>query len=229
MVNLNISLKWKDFFLLFVVATELMALIFKIDIIHLSIKPFIIPSFILVFLKKSFLTTKQGKWLLFALLFSFFGDVFLLFEGEVWFLLGLSAFLIAHLFYTFLFFKISRPIKLKILHAVIISFYSLFLSFLLYIIWDSLEKLLIPVIIYGFTITIMAVLAGFSSINTGKIGFLFGSLFFVFSDSIIAVSKFLFIENIGYNFPFFIMLTYIVAQFLLVNTISNYIKSPFKN
>lgn len=229
MVNLNISLKWKDFFLLFVVATELMALIFKIDIIHLSIKPFIIPSFILVFLKKSFLTTKQGKWLLFALLFSFFGDVFLLFEGEVWFLLGLSAFLIAHLFYTFLFFKISRPIKLKILHAVIISFYSLFLSFLLYIIWDSLEKLLIPVIIYGFTITIMAVLAGFSTINTGKIGFLFGSLFFVFSDSIIAVSKFLFIENIGYNFPFFIMLTYIVAQFLLVNTISNYIKSPFKN
>jgi uncharacterized membrane protein YhhN len=229
MVNLNISLKWKDFFLLFVVATELMALIFKIDIIHLSIKPFIIPSLILVFLKKSFLTTKQGKWLLFALLFSFFGDVFLLFEGEVWFLLGLSAFLIAHLFYTFLFFKISRPIKLKILHAVIISFYSLFLSFLLYIIWDSLEKLLIPVIIYGFTITIMAVLAGFSTINTGKIGFLFGSLFFVFSDSIIAVSKFLFIENIGYNFPFFIMLTYIVAQFLLVNTISNYIKSPFKN
>ena len=229
MVNLNISLKWKDFFLLFVVATELMALIFKIDIIHLSIKPFIIPSFILVFLKKSFLTTKQGKWLLFALLFSFFGDVFLLFEGEVWFLLGLSAFLIAHLFYTFLFFKISRPIKLKILHAVIISFYSLFLSFLLYIIWDSLEKLLIPVIIYGFTITIMAVLAGFSTINTGKIGFLFGSLFFVFSDSIIAVSKFLFVENIGYNFPFFIMLTYIVAQFLLVNTISNYIKSPFKN
>ena len=229
MVNLNISLKWKDFFLLFVVATELMALIFKIDIIHLSIKPFIIPSLILVFLKKSFLTTKQGKWLLFALLFSFFGDVFLLFEGEVWFLLGLSAFLIAHLFYTFLFFKISRPIKLKILHAVIISFYSLFLSFLLYIIWDSLGKLLIPVIIYGFTITIMAVLAGFSTINTGKIGFLFGSLFFVFSDSIIAVSKFLFIENIGYNFPFFIMLTYIVAQFLLVNTISNYIKSPFKN
>lgn len=229
MVNLNISLKWKDFFLLFVVATELMALIFKIDIIHLSIKPFIIPSLILVFLKKSFLTTKQGKWLLFALLFSFFGDVFLLFEGEVWFLLGLSAFLIAHLFYTFLFFKISRPIKLKILHAVIISFYSLFLSFLLYIIWDSLEKLLIPVIIYGFTITIMAVLAGFSTINTGKIGFLFGSLFFVFSDSIIAVSKFLFIENIGYNFPFFIMLTYILAQFLLVNTISNYIKSPFKN
>ena len=229
MVNLNISLKWKDFFLLFVVATELMALIFKIDIIHLSIKPFIIPSLILVFLKKSFLTTKQGKWLLFALLFSFFGDVFLLFEGEVWFLLGLSAFLIAHLFYTFLFFKISRPIKLKILHAVIISFYSLFLSFLIYIIWDSLEKLLIPVIIYGFTITIMAVLAGFSTINTGKIGFLFGSLFFVFSDSIIAVSKFLFVENIGYNFPFFIMLTYIVAQFLLVNTISNYIKSPFKN
>jgi len=54
-------------------------------------------------------------------------------------------------------------------------------------------------------------------------------LFFVFSDSIIAVSKFLFVENIGYNFPFFIMLTYIVAQFLLVNTISNYIKSPFKN
>ena len=229
MVNLKISLKWKDFFLLFVVATELMALIFKIDIIHLSIKPFIIPSFILVFLKKSLLTTKKGKWLLFALLFSFLGDVFLLFEGEVWFLLGLSAFLIAHLFYTFLFFKISRPIKLKILHAVIISFYSLFLSFLLYIIWDSLEKLLIPVIIYGFTITIMAVLAGFSTINTGKIGFLFGSLFFVFSDSIIAVSKFLFIENIGYNFPFFIMLTYILAQFLLVNTISNYIKSPFKN
>ena len=229
MVNLKISLKWKDFFLLFIVTTELMALIFKIDVIHLSIKPFIIPSFILVFFKKSLFTTKQGKWLLFALLFSFFGDVFLLFEGEVWFLLGLSAFLIAHLFYTFLFFKISRPIKLKILHAIIISFYSLFLSFLLYIIWDSLEKLLIPVIIYGFTITIMAALAGFSTINTGKIGFLFGSLFFVFSDSIIAVSKFLFIENIGYNFPFFIMLTYIVAQFLLVNTISNYIKSPFKN
>ena len=158
----------------------------------------------------------------------FFGDVFLLFEGEVWFLLGLSAFLIAHLFYTFLFFKISRPIKFKILHAIIISFYSLFLSFLLYIIWDSLEKLLIPVIIYGFTITIMAVLAGFSTINTGKIGFFIWVIVFVFSDSIIAVSKFLFIENIGYNFPFFIMLTYIVAQFLLVNTISNYIKSSLK-
>ena len=53
MVNLKISLKWKDFFLLFVVTTELMALIFKLDVIHLSIKPFIIPSLILVFLKKS--------------------------------------------------------------------------------------------------------------------------------------------------------------------------------
>ena len=55
-------------------------------------------------------TKKLNKHFVFGLLFSFLGDVFLLGTGELYFILGLICFLIAHIFYIIMVLKIIKKL-----------------------------------------------------------------------------------------------------------------------
>jgi len=152
-----------------------------------------------------------------ALVFSWFGDVLLLYTGrnEQYFMFGLGAFLIAHLFYIFCFrkYRFTGP---TIKWYVILPILAYSGCLLIYII-PNLDDMLVPVIAYAIVITVMAIAALLRKGRTTDYSFYFtfiGALLFVISDSLIAVNKF--VESIP-NGSLLIMITYIMAQYLIVN------------
>jgi uncharacterized membrane protein YhhN len=166
------------------------------------------------------ITNFPNKKILFsALLFSWIGDILLLFvfKDGLFFIFGLVAFLTAHIFYVILFVKelnISRgKFTLRKPGLLIVLIYMvIFLSLLI----PHLGNLLIPVIIYSLVISAMLYTALLLAPHLPKPSsalLLSGAISFVISDSILAIDKFY------YQLPyagFLIMLTYLYAQGALV-------------
>ena len=162
----------------------------------------------------------SNKKILFsALLFSWIGDILLLFvfKDGLFFIFGLVAFLTAHVFYVILFVKelnISRgKFTLRKPGLLIVLIYmAIFLSLLI----PHLGDLLIPVIIYSLVISAMLYTAFLLAPHLRRSSsalLLSGAISFVISDSILAIDKFY------YQLPyagFLIMITYLYAQGALV-------------
>ena len=162
-----------------------------------------------------FVSTKKINTLFsLGLFFSFLGDVFLLGSGELYFILGLLSFLIAHVFYIIMVVKMLSKVKWKLLVIASIPFVIVFCS-LLYILYDSLGEMKIPVIIYSLTISVFGIVSLLLHLQkkvSSSIILVVGVLFFITSDSILAVN--LFHLQHPY-FPLLIMMTYVLAQFLI--------------
>lgn len=149
-----------------------------------------------------------------GLLFSLFGDLFLLGSGELYFILGLIFFLIAHVFYIIMVFKILLEIRLKDFMIAGIPYLLLFLI-LINVLYDGLGSMKIPVIIYAMTISFLGVvslLLFLQSRTKTSLLLLFGVLVFITSDTILALN--LFYEKQSF-YPILIMTTYVMAQFLI--------------
>lgn len=152
-----------------------------------------------------------------ALFFSWLGDVLLLFDKFTsYFIYGLTAFLTAHLFYIFYFWKIRRSNKIQqlpnIFFFVGIAVYSvLFFSFLA----PNVADLIVPVGIYGLIISIMLGMS-LTSFDLGKSVFgkfcVAGAFLFAVSDSVLAINRFAMPMKYA---PALIMITYGIAQFLI--------------
>ena len=190
----------------------------NIDILHFVAKPLLVPALLLlVFFTRS---AAPGKNLLLTgLFFSWLGDVFLLFEYKhaLFFIFGLVSFLTTHIFYIVYFFRIksnksSLLKKQPILIALVLS-YGITLVWQLY---PHLSDLKLPVMVYAAVICsmLLASLHIFLKVNKTAAGFyLFGALFFVLSDSLLAINKFY--QPFAYA-GICIMLTYCAAQFFIV-------------
>lgn len=184
----------------------------------LFLKPLLIPllGFGVYFYRKF----PSRNILLTALLFSWIGDVILLFAdiAEIYFIIGLVSFLIAHIAYCVLFNKQNTgEIHInKVLFAIgslVIAFY---LIAMVMILMPNLGDLKIPVIIYASVISTMLLFAFNGYLIWKKKGALYiflGATVFVISDSILAMNKF---HAPIQQSAFFIMLTYLVAQYLIV-------------
>ncbi|TYC17846.1 lysoplasmalogenase [Bizionia gelidisalsuginis] len=184
--------------------------------LHFISKPLIVSVLILYFLN----TTKQQKvaWrrlTLLALAFSLLGDVLLLFvfKSEFFFMGGLLAFLITHTLYCIVFLK-HRNKALKPYR--IIALFVVYAIGLFVLLKPGLGELLIPVLVYMSVILLMGITAylrkGNSPNTSFKLVFL-GALFFIISDSILAINKF-YLPVPYFNFS--IMFTYALAQLLIV-------------
>ncbi len=202
----------QGFIILFFVASALNILGIGLELKSLSMacKPVIIPSLILHLLLSN-KALSRGYYL--ALLFSFLGDVLLMFEGNQFFLSGIGSFLITQISFSYLLFpsfKRSSTFN-KLLGSVLFLTYFLGLVSFMY---PNLGDFKIPVLIYGFTICIF----GYFSFLTwrtveGKSPFIiFGAVLFIISDSMIALNTFYFHENI---FTYWVMITYVGAQYLI--------------
>ncbi|MFD2939235.1 lysoplasmalogenase [Flavobacterium notoginsengisoli] len=184
----------------------------------LFLKPILIP--ILGFGAYFYRKFPTQNTLLIALLFSWIGDVILLFTdlGEIYFIIGLVSFLIAHILYCILFNKQNRVRKKQnktffVIGSVLIATY---LIGMVSVLMPHLGDLEIPVSIYATVISIMLLFA-FNGLlvweRPGNLLVFLGAFFFVVSDSILAVNKFY------YPIPkssFLIMITYLLAQYLIV-------------
>jgi uncharacterized membrane protein YhhN len=159
-------------------------------------------------------TKTMNKHFVLGLFFSFLGDVLLIGSGEIYFILGLLFFLIAHVFYIIMLLKILQKTRLKNFIIAGIPFLLLFLV-LINVLYDGLGTMKIPVIVYAMTISFFGVVSLLLYIQTQtKISLLllFGVLIFIASDTILALN--LFYEKLSF-YPILIMMTYVLAQYLI--------------
>lgn len=165
------------------------------------------------------------KLALAAFLFSWLGDIFLMFtdKGEVFFSSGIFAFLISQVFYIILFLKTinlsgKKPFLRK--HPFWLIAYIAYGLLFIILLYGNLNTVLrIAIFIYIGAILGMSAMALNRLGNGHPVSFTLvftGSLFFVLSDSLIAIDKFL------YSFDHaraIILFTYILAQYLIMRGI----------
>lgn len=179
-------------------------------------KPLLLLTLILVVFKQA--SFQHKNTLLFALVFSWFGDTFLLFQStdEWFFILGLSSFFLAHVFYIFLFKRLIQNKPGQLYKFMIIGLVASYLALFLYLLTPYLGEMLIPVYAYSMIISLMLYFAFMlfkSRTNRGGLITLFGALLFTASDSILGVNKFY--DSLP-NAGIMIMLPYILAQGAIV-------------
>ncbi len=154
-----------------------------------------------------------------GLFFAFLGDLLLTRNGELFFLLGMAAFIGTHISNSIYFLRLY-PLYLSkgwyaIMAAIILTFVS---GAVIGKIGPALGSFKLPIIIYMVIISCMAILAA----NTYNHRFLkqltlryfiTGAAVFVLSDGILALNKFYYHESL---LDLAVMLTYGIAQCLLV-------------
>lgn len=199
-------------------ATDIFANLTQNPGIHFYSKPALMPILIFYYSLNARKLSSAKFLIVAALALSWLGDVLLLFDRlyGAYFIYGLAVFLAAHIFYVLYFLLIRKVNKVgrfpnKIIFAAIVFYVLAFLAVLA----PNATNLIVPLAIYGLTISVMLA-AGLSAFDFGKNGFgklcALGAVFFVVSDSILAINRF--ILPFGYAM-FLIMTTYAVAQLLI--------------
>ena len=214
-----------------ILAVHLAGIVFNIQLLEYFIKPMIVIWLMLYFLSQTVsISSRLKKWILAALFFSWAGDVLLLFQqnNSIFFLLGLSAFLIAHIFYIVFFnsVRVKENVRGNVWLLLIVAVYYGSLITLLY---SHLGGMKLPVLLYGIVISCMLMLAmHMLSIKNKTAGkwMMTGALLFVMSDSLLAINKFYQPFEIA---SVAIMITYGLAQLFIVEGAIQYIVSVGKN
>jgi len=215
---------------LLVLAADLFAVYNSNETLRYITKPLLMPLLIVLFIfETKDLASSLKKWIILALAFSWTGDVLLMFESMNgnFFIFGLVAFLLAHIFYILYFENVIRKEGLNKNYwwflPVIIYYVSL-----IYILSPHLGDMKLPVRIYGIVISYMLIQA----LQAGRIKDLSaatlmigGAILFITSDSILAINKFY--ESFEYA-GIAIMLTYGIAQALITIGAVRYIISASK-
>lgn len=196
-------------------------------LLHNSQIDHIVKPLILIWIGGYFLLHAKGidkvvvKLAGFGFLFSWFGDLFMMFSAEfIYFVLGILSFLIAQVLYAFLFLRsinlLGKKPFLKKKPAWLIPYiaFGLIIYILLFPQLDAVLK--VAIFVYMLAILTMSAMALNRYGNGHPVSFSLifaGSLFFVASDTMIAINRFL--VPVPYE-GFFIMSTYILAQFLIM-------------
>ncbi len=172
----------------------------------------IIPIILLSFLVVRAGINSVSLHLLLALLFSLGGDVLL--EMNL-FVPGLSSFLLAQLLYGSLFLRYHSRWSADYQLSLLFAGASLVMAVIM---WNYAGDMRLPVIAYLLVITFMGLSANTSTIK----GVTLGAAVFILSDSIIAIDRFVMAVPAS---GWLIMITYYVAQFLLVSAVIQEIQS----
>jgi len=195
------------------------------DITNIAILSDISKPLLIPFLGGYYMAGKsiyRSKPLLIALFFCWIGDVSLMFVGlnSNWFMIGLAAFLVAHIFYIITYRQhrweskeneLLVPQKIRFSLPVVLAGTGLVV-----VLYPVLGTLQVPVMIYATALIVMVMNAIFRFGRTTPRSYwmtLAGAVLFMVSDGILAINKFMGTIEMG---GVYIMLTYIVAQFLIV-------------
>ncbi|MCF6180964.1 lysoplasmalogenase [Lutibacter sp.] len=205
--------KIKVTFFVFVLASilDIVGIIFSIPILIYIFKPLIIFSLLFLYV---FSLPKRLKWYVMALELSFFGDVLLLFTGNLFFIAGLVSFLLAHILFIKIVISRIKTVNFLKLAISVIPFLVTFIL-LIFTLKDSLHEMLLPVIIYGVIISTfgtVSLLAYLNKKSKKSMLMLFGAIFFMISDSLLAINKF---YNPAHILEVIVMATYVIAQYLI--------------
>ncbi len=197
-------------------------------VIRVATKPLLMILLLVFVSVRLEIVTTEKRLLQSAILASLAGDIFLLLDtgGSIWFMLGLIAFLVAHIFYIILFVRIRRKNQpRKKWNIVVLALLAAYVGLFFYLLYPGLGSLKIPVIVYASVLAGMLGMA-FHAFDTTKQTFgmfaVMGAFLFLISDSLLAINKFyssFFLSGV------LIMLTYGLAQLFIVLGVSKYIRS----
>jgi uncharacterized membrane protein YhhN len=206
---------------LFIIASlgEILSEVNRLQYLHQVCKPLIMVTLGIYYLSRAeYRSAVVGL----AIFFSLAGDVLLMFEGEnpSFFILGLAAFLIAHISYILAYRQHqdeSLENSLKGVQKIRFSFPIVLAGTgLIVVLYPSLGSLKIPVVMYALILIVMVLNSVFRYGRTSDVSFwlvFVGSIFFMFSDSVLAINKFFRpVAAAGV----WIMGTYILAQVLII-------------
>jgi len=193
-------------------AAVLIAILFKVPTLYLVAKPLLMVTLLIYFLSASKGYPGWRMLVVFALVFSWGGDVFLMLDDM--FVAGLASFLVAHIFYIIAYQKTGAATgKIKPFELVAFALYGIALMWILY---PGLGGMFVPVAAYAVVLLTMGVWAHKRRGATAIASFKYvsaGVILFVISDSLIAINKF------AFEVPaerLLVMSTYITAQFLII-------------
>jgi uncharacterized membrane protein YhhN len=182
------------------------------------IKGCLIPLLIVIFIINFRLSLKGINLLMLSgLFFSWAGDVAIDFA----FIPGLACFLVAQVMYLTTFYLTPGKNVIFREKAYLIIPVLLFGTGLIYVLYNDLGDMMIPVIIYAVVILTMLASAINRLRKVNRLSYyllLAGAILFVLSDSAIAINKFTWVFD--YSGPI-IMSTYLAGQYLIV---TGYIK-----
>ena len=197
---------------------EITSQIFSLPNLHWVAKPLLVVLLAAYYLQR---VPSVNNAFLFALVFCWLGDILLMFDHyhELFFMAGLGSFLIAHMLLIFSYrqllladdnFQGTQRVRLSF--PIILAG-----SGLVVILYPRLNELKIPVMVYALVLTLMVVQSIFRLGRTNAKSFslvFFGAVFFLFSDSLLAINKFY--QPIRFA-AVWVMSTYIAALYLIVN------------
>ncbi len=208
--------RWFQILFLLSAVLEIASQIFNSPALHWVAKPMLL-IFLAVVYQQS--VPFINKTFLLALLCCWLGDVFLLVErDELFFMMGLGSFLLAHLMLIFTYrqlqfaedgFQGTQRVRLSF--PVILAG-----SGLVIVLFPKLGALKIPVMMYALMLTLMVVQSIFRLGRTSVKSFwlvFFGAISFLLSDSLLAINKFY--QPLSHA-GVWIMTTYIAAIYLIV-------------
>ncbi len=217
----------------FIACLNIIAVSGMVPALNILVKPLICISLAVYLIRTCNMQTGFNRLAFAALLFSCFGDSFLLFAAAYpnFFIYGLVSFLVAHIVYAIAFFRDFKndPQASKVFgHAMLFIMGVFSLSYYSWI-RDYLNDLRIPVMAYMFVISIMAILAGYRYKRVNLLSFrliYIGAIFFIASDSLLAYNKF--VEPFPLS-GIAIMGTYMLAQYLIVMGVVQRVVTPQQN
>src|ERR1043165_3677287 len=210
-----------------VLAVDLFAVYSGNGFVRYVSKPLLMPLLIIFFLISTVnLSSFLKRWIVLALVFSWLGDVLLMFEStnNNFFIFGLVAFLIAHFFYILFYEMVLRSENLGKNYWLFIPVLFYYVA-LIYLLSPHLGEMKLPVRFYGVVISYMLIQAlQTARINNKRAAVLMiaGAILFISSDSMLAINKFY--KSFEYA-GIAIMTTYGIAQLLITIGAVQYINS----
>ena len=184
-------------------------------------KPFLIPLILLYYVT----STDHLIWfLVLALIFSWLGDVFLMFQGNTWFTVGGCFFGVSHLFFVLTY---VRNIQLSAVHLYVVIpvalvYIAITTLIILAVVKQTPKKMLPAMYLYliaNSTMNIFAVMQLESFPCTGSIIALIGAILFFISDCSLFLVRYSKRPELIFKKHFTVMLTYIVGEFLITQGI----------
>ena len=180
-----------------------------------SMKVLASASFLAYALAAGALTTTYGKRVFIGLVLAALGDVLLIGTSSMWFLAGLSSFLLAHVCYGVAF--SNRGITRRVLLLSLLPL-TAFAATFVWTLWAHLPPVMrIPVVAYVAAITTMVALA-ISTHHQHRNHWLWaGAVAFMISDIAVSTDTFVAVEPIHFTWG---LPLYYCAQLLLVRSIN---------
>lgn len=219
---MQVSVRFFGLIYSLVSALFMATLFFEWQLTHYLVKP----MFMVVLMVFHFKAIPQkfglfSKLIQFGLFFSWIGDIALMFDEkvEILFVVGLAAFLIAHLGYAAAFLnsikRSNKPIKgLKALGFA--GPFAVFTGAFFFFIKEGLpQELFVPVLAYTVVISLMGITAAWrhGHVNARTFNWiLIGAILFILSDCVIAVNKFV----VDFDYDAILNMTlYLSGQFMI--------------